>query len=316
MERDDAVTNSEKVNIRDYDDFYIKFHDEFSLLNWLVSGMSLKDALLNKVPDVKVTNKVDAKEFGLNMNDLSDYMEVLASSELCTIFKKCYEDNNVLAFIYLIYPELRLQMVLNPLYEFTDLLEDYKPVLAADIFLLSLLKEYDYRYGLLFDSELFLKGYQKFTYDIEKPPERSDFLGMLIYSKKQDYDGIKLDRYRDEFCIKPYQSKTFDDLRIILFQATLDKKELRRSTQFKNHLDRAGVVSLMKHDTISFTYKDYDWKFWLGNRRGLEIMQGSKTFSYVLKRKDRISLKDLAVVIKTLGPDYSWIARALQLTLK
>jgi hypothetical protein len=303
LERDDAVTNNEKVNIRDYDDFYIKFHDEFSLLNWLVSGMSLKDALINNVPDVKVTEKVESKEFGLNMNDLSDYMEVLASSELCATFKKCYEDNNVLAFIYLIYPELRLQMVLNPLYEFSDLLEDYKPVLAADVFLLSLLKEYDYRYGLLFDSELFLKGYQKFTYDIEKPPDRSDFLGMLIYSKKQDYDGIKLDRYRDEFCKKTYQ-------------ATLDKKELRRSTQFKNHLDRAGVVSLMKHDTISFNYKDYDWKFWLGNRRGLEIMQGSKTFSYVLKRKDRISLKDLAVVIKTLGPDYSWIARALQLTLK
>ena len=79
LERDDAVTNNETVNIRDYDDFYIKFHDEFSLLNWLVSGMSLKDALLNNVPDVKVTNKVDAKEFGLNMNDLSDYMEVLAS---------------------------------------------------------------------------------------------------------------------------------------------------------------------------------------------------------------------------------------------
>lgn len=314
--RDEESYRAGTYDIGLYDAFYIRFHKDFSLLNWLGSGMSLKDALLNNVPDVKITNNLEEKGTVLNIDDLSSYMETLASSELCILFKKCYEENNVLAFVYLLYPDLRLQMVLNPLYEFSDLLEDYKPTLAADTFLLALLKEYDYRYGLLFDSELFLKGYQKHVHDIEKPIDRNDFLGMLIYSKKQDYDGIKLDRYRDEFCIKSYQAKSFDDLRIILFQATLDKKELRRSTQFKNHLDRAGVISLMKHDTLTFNYKGYDWKFWLGNRRGLEIMQGSKTFSYVLKRKDRISLKELAVVIKTLGPDFSWIARALQLTLK
>ena len=294
---------------------FLKVYQEnnlsFAAYNWLLTND-------NKNKELKeIVNSLDLKEE--DKLKLYYYAKKLKGSLKGEQeeFKRYKDNQMVLAYLYTKYPAYRLKMVLESGYDFDQLLLEYKPKGIKDLLIMESLKDYVYNYVITFNNIDFYNEYRKIIDVGYTNYELEDILATLYLCKEKDYDGIKLDNYQDTLCKTKQQFKNFEIMRGKIFKATIDQKEKRRLQQMYNHLVKTSEVKSIKlsGDNVRFKFKDYEFKLWLGNRRGLEVYNGV-TVSYVMRRKERLSLKDLVIPIVNLGKDYKWLVRIIQMSLK
>lgn len=310
------ILHGDALNSKACKERFLKIYKEnnlnFATYNWLLTGGKSNNQLKALITSLDLVEE--------DKTNLYYYAKRLKGSLKGEQeeFKRFKDNHMVLAYLYKKYPEYRLKMVLESGYDFDQLLLEYKPKGVEDLLIIDSLKDYVYNYGITFNNIEFYNEYRKIIDLGYTNYELEDILATLYLCKENDYDGIKLDNYQEKVCKTKQQFLNFSKMRGKLFMATLDPKELRRMKQTYNHLEKNSEVTIIRltNDSVRFSLNDCEFKVWLGNRRGLEVYKDGETLSYVLKRKDRLSLKDLTVPIETLGEDYSWLVKVIQMSLK